>query len=35
MRHRIIVNFEAQAEGIEADQVLLDLLEGVAEKDEG
>jgi MoxR-like ATPase len=27
MRHRIIVNFEAQAESIDADQVLLELLE--------
>jgi len=35
MRHRIIVNFEAQAEGIEPDAVLLQLLEGVKEKDEG
>ena len=35
MRHRIIVNFEAQAEGIEPDQVLLELLEQVPEKDEG
>ena len=34
MRHRIIVNFEAQAEGIEVDKVLLDLLEQVAEKEE-
>lgn len=34
MRHRIIVNFEAQAEGIEPDQVLLELLEKVPEKDE-
>jgi len=34
LRHRIIVNFEAQAEGIEPDAVLLDLLEGVKEKDE-
>ena len=32
MRHRIIVNFEAQAEGIEPDQVLLELLEKVREK---
>jgi len=32
MRHRIIVNFEAQAEGIEPDQVLLELLEKVPEK---
>jgi MoxR-like ATPase len=35
LRHRIIVNFEAQAEGVEADQVLLDLLEQVPEKEEG
>ncbi|OHB72942.1 MAG: AAA family ATPase [Planctomycetes bacterium RBG_13_63_9] len=34
MRHRIIVNFEAQAEGIEPDKVLLDLLEQVPEKEE-
>ena len=34
LRHRIIVNFEAQAEGIQPDQVLLDLLEKVPEKDE-
>ena len=35
LRHRIIVNFEAQAEGVETDQVLLELLEKVPEKDEG
>ena len=35
VRHRIIVNFEAQAEGIQSDQVLLELLEKVPEKDEG
>jgi len=35
VRHRIIVNFEAQAEGIEPDQILLELLEQVPEKDEG
>ena len=35
LRHRLIVNFEAQAEGVEADQVLLELLEKVPEKDEG
>jgi MoxR-like ATPase len=35
MRHRVLMNFEAQAEGIESDQVLLDLLEGVPEKSEG
>ncbi|MBN1911590.1 MAG: MoxR family ATPase [Pirellulales bacterium] len=32
MRHRVIVNFEAQAEGIPSDQVLLELLENVPEK---
>jgi MoxR-like ATPase len=35
LRHRVIVNFEAQAEGIEPDKVLLELLEKVKEKDEG
>ncbi len=35
LRHRIIVNFEAQAEGVEPDQILLVLLEKVPEKDEG
>ena len=35
MRHRIIVNFEAQAEGVEPDRVLLELLEKVPEKEEG
>ena len=34
MRHRIIANFEAQAEGIESDRILLELLEKVPEKDE-
>jgi MoxR-like ATPase len=34
LRHRIIVNFEAQAEGIEPDRILLELLEKVPEKDE-
>jgi MoxR-like ATPase len=34
MRHRIILNFEAQAEGIENDQVLLDILEAMPEKPE-
>jgi MoxR-like ATPase len=33
MRHRILVNFEAQAEGIEPDRVLLELLEKVPEKE--
>ncbi|WP_153557158.1 AAA family ATPase [Roseimaritima sediminicola] len=34
MRHRVLLNFEAQAEGIEADQVLLEILEKVPEKAE-
>jgi MoxR-like ATPase len=33
MRHRIILNFEAQAEGLETDKVLLDLLDQVPEKE--
>ena len=32
MRHRVILNFEAQAEGVESDQVLLDILENLPEK---
>ena len=32
MRHRVILNFEAQAEGIETDHVLLEILEQVPEK---
>ncbi len=32
MRHRVLLNFEAQAEGIESDRVLLELLEKVPEK---
>lgn len=32
MRHRTLLNFEAQAEGIDVDQVLLELLEKVPEK---
>ena len=35
MRHRIIVNFEAQAENIPSDKVLLELLEKVPEKVDG
>jgi len=31
-RHRVLLNFEAQAEGIETDQVLLDVLEQVPER---
>jgi len=34
MRHRVIVNFEAQAENIPSDQILLELLEKVPEKSE-
>jgi len=34
MRHRIILNFEAEAEGIDPDKVLLDVLEKVPEKAE-
>lgn len=32
MRHRVILNFEAQAEGMSTDQVLLDILETLPEK---
>ncbi|MEX0818327.1 MAG: MoxR family ATPase [Pirellulaceae bacterium] len=32
MRHRVILNFEAQAEGIETDHVLLEILEQLPEK---
>ncbi len=32
MRHRVILNFEAEAESISTDQVLLDILEQVPEK---
>ncbi len=34
MRHRTLLNFEAQAEGVEVDSVLLELLEKVPEKGE-
>jgi len=34
LRHRVIPNFEAQAENITSDKVLLDLLELVPEKGE-
>jgi len=34
MRHRVILNFEAQAEGMETDQVLLQILEKLPEKSE-
>lgn len=32
MRHRVIMNFEAMAEGVSSDQVLLEILENVSEK---
>ena len=32
MRHRVILNFEAQAEGITTDQVLLEILDTVGQK---
>ncbi len=35
LRHRVILNFEAQAEGIDTDRVLLDILEKLPEKAEG
>lgn len=34
LRHRVLLNFEAQAEGIDVDQVLLEILEKVPEKSE-
>ncbi len=34
LRHRVILNFEAQAEDIDTDQVLLEILEKVPEKAE-
>jgi MoxR-like ATPase len=33
MRHRVIPNFEAQAEGVDTDKILLDILEAVPEKE--
>jgi MoxR-like ATPase len=32
LRHRVILNFEAQAEGVEPDYVLLEILENLPEK---
>ena len=32
LRHRVLLNFEAQAEGIESDDVLLKVLDAVPEK---
>ncbi len=34
MRHRVVLNFEAQSEGLDSDKVLLDILEKVSEKAE-
>lgn len=34
MRHRVLLNFEAQAEAVDVDQILLELLEKVPEKSE-
>jgi MoxR-like ATPase len=34
MRHRVILNFEAQAEGIDTDHVLAEILKKVSEKGE-
>ncbi|MEX2176451.1 MAG: MoxR family ATPase [Pirellulaceae bacterium] len=34
LRHRVILNFEAQAEGLDTDHVLLDILEKLPEKGE-
>ncbi|CAN5872850.1 MoxR family ATPase [soil metagenome] len=33
LRHRVLMNFEAQAEGVEPDEVLLKLLDAVPEKE--
>jgi MoxR-like ATPase len=32
LRHRVLLNFEAQAENIDVDQILLEILEKVPEK---
>ena len=34
MRHRVILNFEAEAEGVDPDKILLDILQNVPEKAE-
>ncbi|MCA9194244.1 MAG: MoxR family ATPase [Planctomycetales bacterium] len=34
MRHRVLLNFEAQAEGVSVDSILLEILEKVSEKAE-
>ena len=35
LRHRVLLNFEAQAEGLDPDRVLLEILEKVPEKADG
>jgi MoxR-like ATPase len=35
LRHRVLLNFEAQAEGVDSDDVLLKVLDAVPEKAEG
>ena len=35
LRHRVLLNFEAQAEGLDTDQVLLEILEKLPEKSDG
>ncbi len=35
MRHRAVLNFEAQAEGIQIDKILMDILDSVPEKASG
>ncbi len=35
VRHRVILNFEAEAEGTDADTVLIEILKNVSEKDGG
>ena len=34
LRHRVILNFEAEAEGVDPDKVLLEILQKVPEKAE-
>ncbi len=34
LRHRVLLNFEAQAEGVESDEILLKVLDAVPEKSE-
>jgi MoxR-like ATPase len=34
LRHRVLLNFEAQAEGVDSDSVLLKVLDAVSEKAE-